>query len=94
MNPVLPFVHVFLLVKGPEFDLPYLLQRSFKAFFLAMGVIRDMPQQITVRQTEMPLTRRRVRTGSEYSLLQQSIDPATDADDTQKGPDIPRLNSV
>ena len=59
-----------------------------------MGVIWDMPQQIAVRETEMPLTRSRVRSRSEYGLLQQSIDPATDADDTQKGPDTPRLNSV
>jgi len=58
-----------------------------------MGVIWDMPQQIAVCQAEMPLPRSRVRAHGEYGLLQQSINPAANANETQKGPDTPRLNS-
>ncbi len=41
----------------------------------------------------MPLTRGGVRTRSEHYLLQQAINTATDAYETQKGPHIPRLYS-
>ncbi len=93
MDPVFSFIDIFVLLNGPELYLLDFLQRSFKTFFFPMGVIWDMPYEVTICETEMPLTRGGIRARSEHCLLQQAINPATNAYETQKGPHIPRLYS-